>query len=110
MYVFRLKKLEKNTSIITKNQQSDNIYWIINGECILEDKVGSLSRQVSHISNGYCFGDESVLQDRPNPYSVLCKTEVEVLYCSKEEFLDLPLPVKETMRKNLELKQRFRSK
>ena len=93
LYEFGLKTYLKGCYICQEGQFSDKMFWILEGECKMEISHINIQRELSILGNGYCFGDESVLFEEKNPYSIIAMNEVELVYCTKESLNSLPLPI-----------------
>jgi len=75
---------DANEKVFTPGQVANRIYLIVQGTVqILDDRM----RLLAELNAGDYFGDESIFNEQPRGYAVLCKTDTLFLTLSRSHLL-----------------------
>lgn len=75
---------DANEKVFTPGQVANRIYLIVEGTVqILDDRM----KPFAELNAGDYFGDESIFNDQPRGYAVLCKTDTLFLTLSRSHLL-----------------------
>ncbi|HMB01956.1 MAG TPA: cyclic nucleotide-binding domain-containing protein, partial [Spirochaetota bacterium] len=89
--VVQKEKISKGTRIITKGTYGDKFYIILSGSIrIGTDTVPSADdKNIKRYGHYQCFGERSLILNKPRSADVFADTDIEALSISKEAFLNL---------------------
>lgn len=77
---------DANEKVFTPGQVANRIYLIAHGTISILDEKGKI---LGELSSGEFFGDESLFNEQPRTYSVICKTECLFLTLSRSHLLSI---------------------
>jgi len=99
IYDLKFMKFKYKEFIVKENEESINIFFIIDGECqVFHDK-----KKVGTLRPGEIFGESGVIFKTKRNASVVCASEKTTLlsFCIDEENMEFCAPALATLYKNL---------
>ncbi len=77
---------DANEKVFSSHQVANRIYFIVEGTVqILDEK----NKVLSELFSGSYFGDESLFNEEPRAYSVICKSDALLLTLSRSHLLSI---------------------
>lgn len=77
---------EKEEKVFTSGQVANRIYLIVSGSLQIFDEE---KRPLCELGPGDFFGDESLFNEQPRSYAVICKTDTLFLTLSRSHLLSI---------------------
>lgn len=105
-------KFEKGDYIIKQGDPGKKFYFIIEGEAKAE-KIVQKGKDPIHVMDykqGDYFGEVSLLKDQPRAASIIALTDVITLYLDRQMFDRLLGPLKDILKRNMEVYVHFDNK
>lgn len=73
--------------MLKAGHMSNFLYFVKEGEFLIRVKSGRLGVNVVKLGVGNCFGEEPLLLQKPNSYSVVTNSEHAQLYCFRKHVI-----------------------
>ena len=88
------ESIPKNTKIIEKGTKGNKFYVILSGSTRMlegeeDNSFGESSTNVKRFGSYQCFGEVSLLLDKPRTADIVAETDVEALTITRSSFLNL---------------------
>jgi cAMP-dependent protein kinase regulator len=105
-------KFKAGDEIIKQGEPGNKFYFIMEGKAVAKKALnpGDQPETVMNYKEGDYFGEVALLKDQPRAASVIAETDLVTLYLDRQMFNRLLGPLKDILKRNMELYVHFETK